>query len=528
MEFLTKDPHILIEQLLYFAEKNQIINSLDKIYIRNQLIYALRLDQPLLALAEIDSLEPSPTTPTVILESLLDYAWENGILKDNSLTSRDLFDTLIMGILMPKPSELNSRFKDIMIKDGIEKATSFFYEICQKCDYIRVNRIEKNIEWPYNTEYGFLDITINLTKPEKDPVEIAALKDAPSIDYPKCLLCKENVGYAGRVNFPARQTLRILPLELNNESWYFQFSPYVYYNHHCIVFSDNHVPMKISDLTFIRLFDFVKQFPHYFIGSNAGLPIVGGSILNHDHFQGGCHKMPMAKAPIEFSLFSEDFPDLTIGKIKWPMAALRIKSTKLNNLIAFCQFVFKHWEKYEDVSVDIKAFSLSENNNYTPHNAITPIARMTKEDAYEIDIVFRNNRTSEEYPFGIFHPHEELHHIKKENIGLIEVMGLFILPGRLQEELRQIKTILTGKLDASTLHIIKEENPLHKHLEWISSLINSFGVANTEKQADEIIQNAIGNICLQVLHHASVFKDSPTGNAALLKFLSQINIVPKN
>jgi len=491
--------------------------------MRNRLLDMLNLDEPHSELPKIDALDV-PGTATPILEAMLDYVWQKGILSSNTLISRDLYDTAIMGVLMPKPSEICRAFDSIKGKQGIHAATEFFYDICRKCDYIRVDRISKNLEWPHPTLYGNLDITINLTKPEKNPAEIAALKNSPEVDYPKCLLCIENVGYSGRLNFPARQTLRTLPVLLNDEQWHFQFSPYVYYNHHCIVFSQQHIPMKISNQTFTRLFDFLEQFPHYFIGSNAGLPIVGGSILNHDHFQGGFHDMPMAKAKVKQYLIHDDFPQISIGIIKWPMSALRLRCAETKPLIHLCSDILKSWENYSDPSADILAFSNADSVPI-PHNAITPIARKTVEGLFEIDLVFRNNRTNDDHPMGIFHPHEELHHIKKENIGLIEVMGLFILPGRLLVELNAIKDILTGKIPYETISEVPIGHPLNKHYLWIKHLVSIYGCSLGIDVADNIIREEVGNKCLEVLHHASVFKDTSKGQNALLRFLQSINIM---
>lgn len=524
MIFDATNPSLLIEHLLAFALQNGIVNKLDTIFMRNRLMEVLCLNEPQPYPPDLDSLSV-PETATPILEAMLEYACKNGLLSDNTLTSKDLFDTAIMGVLMPKPSEIIQQFSSIKNTRGTLAATEFFYHICRKCDYIRVDRIAKNIEWQHQTIYGNLEITINLTKPEKDPAEIAALKNAPSIDYPKCLLCIENIGYAGRSNFPARQTLRALPVSLNKEQWHFQFSPYVYYNHHCIVFSEQHVPMKITESTFVRLFDFLEQFPHYFIGSNAGLPIVGGSILNHDHFQGGFHHMPMAKAPVEHYFFSEDFPHVNIGIIKWPMAALRLRCAESKHLIEFCAYILKAWESYSDPSADVYAFSETKEGSLILHNAVTPIARRTVDGLFEIDIVFRNNRTSDEHPMGIFHPHAELHHIKKENIGLIEVMGLFILPGRLQTELNAIKGVLSRKTPYETLCNITNEHPLQKHSLWISQLVSSHGCNLNEANADRVIRQAVGEKCLEVLHHASVFKDTPDGKKAFVRFLNAKGLI---
>lgn len=514
----------LIEQLLAFGLQNKMIDEEDIIYTRNQLLETLQVDEPYehpIPLASIDV----PETATPILEELLDYAADKGIIPENTLTYRDLLDTKIMGFLMPKPSAVIQRFHSLKEQFGIEYAANDFYSLCQKSDYIRVNRIARNQKWTYKSSYGELEITINLTKPEKDPREIAALKSAPQVGYPKCQLCIENVGYPGRINHPARQTLRTIPIKLQGENWYFQFSPYVYYHQHCIVFDERHVPMKITEKTFARLFDFLRLMPHYFIGSNADLPIVGGSILNHDHFQGGYHTFPMEKAPIEYELSCKDFPNIALGVVHWPMSTLRMQCSEPEQLIELSSRLLSLWREYSDPSIDILAYSKGDDGKMIPHNTITPIARRKENGDFEIDLVFRNNRTSKEHPMGIFHPHSEIHHIKKENIGLIEVMGLFILPGRLKEELKAIQALLTGE---SVLpkdgELYSEEHPLFKHLPWIKELLSIHGSNLSQDQAQRVIRDAVGEKCLQVLHHAGVFKTDPNGRKAFNRFLQLAGI----
>lgn len=516
MNYKNSEPSLLIEYLLAYALKNDIIVDSDIIYMRNLLLDFLKLVEPQNTPNDLNSLE-IPEYATPILDGLIEYSCKAGYL-ENNLTSKDLFDTKLMGILMPKPSEIIENFVKIKSADGIKSATEYFYNICRKCDYIRVSRINENIEWIHDTLYGSLEITINLTKPEKDPSEIAALRNAVNVDYPKCLLCAENVGYAGRNNFPARQTLRTLPLTLNSESWHFQYSPYVYYPHHCIVFSNEHIPMKITELTFVRLFEFLDEFPHFFIGSNAGLPIVGGSILNHDHFQGGFHKMPMAKASLTTRFNSDIFKNVNVGIVKWPMAALRLQSNNKIELLDLCSHLLNCWELYSDNEVEIRASSILDGDSIA-HNAITPIARFADNGMYEIDLVFRNNRTSAQHPLGIFHPHDNLHHIKKENIGLIEVMGLFILPGRLLSELSEIEKILISPCAQDKLKHIDKDNVLHKHYDWILHLISKYGFGLDKNIAEDILRIEVGEKCLSVLHDASVFKDSAEGQAAFVRFI---------
>lgn len=525
MKYSEQEAALLVEKLLLFGLKKGLIEDEDVIFCRNQLLDILDISEPSCSTQAIDK-EDIPQTATPILETLLDYAADKGLLPENTVTYRDLFDTRLMGVLMPKPSEIVRRFNAIKEKDGIEEATKYFYKLCQNSDYIRVSRIAKNLKWNYDSPYGQLEITINLTKPEKDPKEIAALKNAPQSNYPKCALCPENVGYAGRINHPARQTLRTLPLSLDGEKWHFQYSPYVYYDEHCIVLSEKHVPMQITGKTFRRLFDFIKQFPHYFIGSNADLPIVGGSILNHDHFQGGHYTFPMEKAPIEIELVNPEYPDIKAGIVCWPMSALRLAASDTAPLVELAEHILGLWRNYSDESVDILAESTNEKGEKIPHNTITPIARINSEGLYEIDLVFRNNRTSSEHPLGIFHPHAELHHIKKENIGLIEVMGLFILPGRLQKELQAIQEFLTGSKNIKDENVSDPEHPLFQHSHWIEELLETYGTQNTIQEAKTIIEKSVGDKCVQVLEHAGVFKTSAEGRNAFKRFLNTAGFSP--
>jgi UDPglucose--hexose-1-phosphate uridylyltransferase len=442
-----------IERLLQFGLKKNLIRLEDKDFTRNTVLEILELDDWQDVSVEEESLE----SPVSILERILDWAAVNGRLKEDTVTYRDLLDTKIIGRFIPRPSEVIREFTSLYETQGPKSATKYLYELSQQGHYIRTDRIEKNEHWYAPTEYGELEITINLSKPEKDPKAIAAAKSMKESTYPKCLLCKENVGYAGRVNHPARQNLRTMPFNLGGETWFLQYSPYVYYNEHAIVFLEEHNPMIISKRTFDRTLEFVEQLPHYFVGSNADLPIVGGSILSHDHYQGGHHDFPMAIAEIETEFKFEQYPKIKAGIVKWPMSVIRLQGMDRHSLAELSDKILQAWRKYSDESVGIYAFSED-----TPHNTITPIARRRGE-LFEIDLVLRNNRTSEEHPLGIFHPHNEVHHIKKENIGLIEVMGLAVLPGRLQEELKLLAQSLVK--DNFNEEITADER-IAKHGPW--------------------------------------------------------------
>jgi UDPglucose--hexose-1-phosphate uridylyltransferase len=425
---------------------------------------------------------------------------------------RDLFDTKIMSLLMSKPSEVITKFESLY-QENPRKATDYYYNYSQDTDYIRRYRICKDMRWKSLTEYGELDITINLSKPEKDPVAIAAALHSKQSQYPKCLLCKENEGYAGNVMHPARQNLRIMPIKIQNQDWGFQYSPYVYYNEHCIVFNTEHTPMKIDRSVFYKLFDFVNIFPHYCVGSNADLPIVGGSILTHEHFQGGNYDFAMAKAPIEKTFALPGYPQVTAGIVKWPMSVIRLQSKTVEPLIELGSSILDKWRGYSDEAAFIFAYT-DKDNQKVPHNTITPIARKVGE-LYELDLVLRNNITTEEHPLGVYHPHEELHHIKKENIGLIEVMGLAILPSRLKEEMEVLKAcILEGKdMNANEL--------TQKHAEWVSEFLPHYDKLNQEN-IDEIIEMEIGKVFLNVLEHAGVFKRDQNGQEAFMRFIQTL------
>lgn len=502
-----------IELLLQFALDNGIIDKLDIICCRNQLLDLLKLNEPYEAKIEKETYE----TATPILDRILDYMAEKGFI-ENTLTCRDLMATKIMGILMPRESEIVQKFDYIKKTKSIEAATNWFYKLSQKSNYIQVDRIAKNLYWLTSTEFGDLEITINLSKPEKDPKDIAAAKFAPQTTYPKCLLCLENVGFAGTLNHPARQNHRVIPLVLNNTNYYLQYSPYVYYNEHCIVFNENHIPMKIDKNTFIALFEFVEELPHYFIGSNADLPIVGGSILTHDHFQGGHHVFPMERAKIEIEYKSQKYFDIKIGIVNWPLSVIRLSSNNKSALIDLSDDILKKWRNYSDEEANI--FAYTDNN--VRHNTITPIVRKNNLNEFEIDLVLRNNLTSPEHPLGIFHPHSNLHHIKKENIGLIEVMGLAVLPGRLNTELKQIEDILTGSVDFNKDDLSKQDNPLNKHLDWINNMVSKYGTYNDKSKSSKILEQEVGQIFKQVLMDSGVYKTTKEGRALFDKFIQTI------
>ena len=453
-----------------------------------------------------------------ILNEMLDYAAEDGLMPEDTITYRDLFDTKIMGMLVPRPSEVIKKFQ-ALYQISPKEATDYFYKLSRDTNYIRRYRIKKDQKWTADTEFGTLDITINLSKPEKDPKAIAAAKLAKQSGYPKCLLCKENEGYAGRVNHPARQNHRIIPVTINHSDWFFQYSPYVYYNEHCIVFNAEHTPMKIEKATFGKLLDFVEQFPHYFVGSNADLPIVGGSILSHDHFQGGHYEFAMAKAPVEKELTFKGFEDVKAGIVKWPMSVIRISAPQKERLIELADKILLAWRGYTDEDAFIFAETEGE-----PHNTITPIARKRGND-YELDLVLRNNITTEEHPLGVYHPHAKLHHIKKENIGLIEVMGLAVLPARLKDEMAALEQAI---LDGAE---IREDEVLAKHADWVEELLPKYGFTAgsglegeiTPEKLHEIIQTEIGLVFKEVLLDAGVYKCTEEGRKAFQKFVDTVN-----
>lgn len=513
-----------ITALVQYGLQTELITQEDKVYTINQLLELFQLEEfkEDLSYGEI-SLEE-------ILKDLLDYAYEQKILTENSIVYRDLFDTKIMGLLVPRPSQVIGLFRDLY-KESPKKATDYYYKLSQDSDYIRRYRINKDIKWITKTEYGDIDITINLSKPEKDPKAIAAAKLMKQSGYPKCLLCKENEGYAGRVNHPARQNHRVIPVQINNQEWGFQYSPYVYYNEHCIVFNSNHTPMKIDKEAFRKLFDFVKLFPHYFVGSNADLPIVGGSILTHDHFQGGYYEFAMAKAPVETTFTIKGFEGVEAGIVKWPMSVIRLKAEQPEPLIELGDYILTSWRGYTDKEAFVYGFSApdgalltaeevqnsstEEKKGYEPHNTITPIARKAGE-VYELDLVLRNNVTTKEHPFGVYHPHAELHHIKKENIGLIEVMGLAVLPSRLKEEMEVLKDYILSGTDLDSNEMTA------KHKAWVEKFLPEYPDLSKET-IDGIIEKEIGLVFSTVLEHAGVYKRTEEGKEAFLRFIRHLN-----
>ncbi|MBR7132207.1 MAG: UDP-glucose--hexose-1-phosphate uridylyltransferase [Clostridia bacterium] len=490
-----------VRRLVCYALEKGLADKRDEIYVTNRLLELLQLD----------GIECEENFAEVNLEAtlkeLLDYAVEKGIIEDG-ITHRDLFDTKLMGALLPRPSEVTAKFNGLYAVSP-KAATDYYYNFSCDSDYIRRYRIEKDVKWITATEYGDLDITINLSKPEKDPKAIAAAKNAPQASYPKCMLCRECEGYAGRINFPARQNHRIIPVTVNGSEWCFQYSPYVYYNEHCIVFNAKHTPMAINHDTFKKLLDFVKLFPHYFVGSNADLPIVGGSILSHDHFQGGNYTFAMAKAPIEEKLSFEGFEDVNAGIVKWPMSVIRISSPDTDRLISLACKILDAWRGYTDED----AFIFAETDG-EPHNTITPIARKKGEN-YELDLVLRNNITTEEHPLGVYHPHSELHHIKKENIGLIEVMGLAVLPARLKNEIALLQEAMLNKKN------IREDEILAKHADWAEDIIARYPDLSSEN-IDAVMKQEIGIVFAKVLEHAGVYKRTPEGKAQFLKFIEGV------
>ena len=451
--------------------------------------------------------EPQPDDIEEILKGILEYAVENGLCDDN-ITAKDIFDTRIMGAITPMPREIIRTFWEKYENDPVE-ATDWYYKFSCDTDYIRRYRIKKDMRWKYECEYGELDVTINLSKPEKDPKAIAAARNAPQTAYPKCQLCCENEGYAGRVNHPARQNHRIMPVTINESEWFFQYSPYVYYNEHCIVFNAKHTPMKIERATFGKLLDFVKQFPHYFVGSNADLPIVGGSILSHDHFQGGHYTFAMETAPVEKEVSFEGFEDVKAGIVKWPMSVLRITGPDKDRLIELADKILVAWRGYTDEAANIYAETDGE-----PHNTITPIARRRGDD-YELDLVLRNNLTTEEHPLGVYHPHAHLHHIKKENIGLIEVMGLAVLPARLKDEMAELEKAI---LDGTDLY---STETLASHAKWAEGFLQKYEDVNKDNITD-IIRNEIGLVFREVLENAGVYKCNEAGREAFLRFIKTV------
>lgn len=489
-----------IKKLVEYGIQTGLTPECERIYATNLLLDLFHED----SYEEVE-INPSELVLEEILKELLDEACQRGIIED-SITYRDLFDTKLMNCLMPRPAQIQERFWNAYAVSP-EQATEFYYKLSQDSDYIRRYRIKKDMKWTVDTKYGTLDITINLSKPEKDPKAIAAARNAASASYPKCQLCMENEGYAGRTNHPARENHRIIPITINDSAWGFQYSPYVYYNEHCIVFNGEHTPMKIERNAFIKLFDFVKQFPHYFLGSNADLPIVGGSILSHDHFQGGHYTFAMAKAPIIENFTVAGFEDVTAGIVKWPLSVIRLQCKDEKRIIDLADHILKAWGSYTDED----AFIFAETDG-VPHNTITPIARK-RGDLFEMDLTLRNNITTDEHPLGVYHPHAHLHHIKKENIGLIEVMGLAVLPARLKGELGLLKEyILTGK-------DIRSNESIEKHADWVEEFLPKYENINAST-IENILQQEVGKVFCEVLEDAGVYKCTEEGLNAFRRFLA--------
>jgi UDPglucose--hexose-1-phosphate uridylyltransferase len=513
------DAALEIERLIRYALDAGLIERWDVVPVRNSLMELLRVTEPAASDPPDDG-----SSLSEILNRLLDLAAGAGLIEQDTAAHRDLFDTKIMGLLMPRQSEVVRRFR-AAASVSIEKATDDFYRLARVSNYIRTDRAAKDLHWKTPSRYGDVDITINLAKPEKDPKDIAAAGCRESEAYPKCLLCLENAGYAGREDYPARQNLRFIPVTLGGEQWFMQYSPYAYYNEHCIVFSREHRPMKLTTQTLGDLLDFTEQFPHYFIGVNADLPIVGGSILSHDHFQGGRYVFPMERAPVAKVLRHGGFPGIRAGVIKWPMTVIRIAGKDRSELRAMATHILEQWKRYEDPDAGILAYS-AVNGEKTPHNTVTPICRKNGSGEFEMDMVLRNNRASPEHPYGIFHPHAELHHIKKENIGLIEVMGLAVLPGRLNEEIRAIESFLEGR-SAFDESAIGEDDPLAKHIPWIKDMLGRFGTDKARGTARKIIEDEVGRIFIRVLEDAGVFKSDDAGEKALLRCLEHMQFQVK-
>lgn len=490
-----------IKKLTVYGLEKGLIEKEDEIYIINRLLDVM---------GEQEYNEPDETYQDVCLEEvlkeLLNYAAQKGLLEHDSTVYRDLFDTQLMSVLTPRPSEVIRKFRELYQEDP-KKATDWFYTFCQDTDYIRRYRICKDIRWSVPSEYGDIDISINLSKPEKDPKAIAAAKKAAQTGYPKCQLCRENEGYAGRADHPARGNHRVIPLNIQGNWWGFQYSPYVYYNEHCIVFCGQHVPMKIERATFEKMFDFIRFLPHYFVGSNADLPIVGGSILSHDHYQGGHYTFAMEKAPIEKKFTVPGYEDVEAGIVKWPLSVIRIRCADEKRLIDLADHILGKWRSYTDED----AFIFAETDG-EPHNTITPIARK-KDGVYELDLALRNNITTEEFPLGVYHPHDAWHHIKKENIGLIEVMGLAILPARLKKEMELLKEyILEGK-------DIRSNADIEKHADWVDEFKGRYN-SITADNIDDILKAEIGSVFVKVLEDAGVYKCTPEGREKFMRFIS--------
>ena len=491
-----------VSKLAAYALQTGLIQPCEKNWAINTILDILKLDSYTDPGRDWGEIELAP-----VLEELLNDARDRGVLTEDSLVYRDLFDTEIVGRLTPRPAQVIEKFQ-ALYQESPQRATDWYYRFSRDTNYIRRDRIAKDIQWKTATEYGELDITINLSKPEKDPKAIAAAKNLPASAYPRCQLCAENEGYAGRVNHPVRQNHRIVPITINGSPWFLQYSPYVYYNEHCICLNSQHVPMRIDRACFGKLLDFVEQFPHYFVGSNADLPIVGGSILAHDHFQGGRYTFAMERAPVETPFTFPGFEDVEAGIVKWPMSVVRIASGDPARLIDLADRILAAWRGYTDEG----AFIFAETNG-EPHNTITPIARK-RDGKYELDLVLRNNITTEEHPLGVYHPHAELHHIKKENIGLIEVMGLAVLPARLKEELSAVAEALAGGKD------LRAGELTAKHADWAEGFAGKYDI--TADNAWDIVKKETGLVFAKVLEHAGVYTRNAEGKAAFLRFLDGV------
>ncbi len=491
-----------IKKLVEYGVQAGLVPECERIYTTNLLLEMFCEDS-----YEDIEIDGEDIELEEVLKNLLDEAVSRGIIED-SIVYRDLFDTRLMNCLMPRPSQVQKSFWEKYEKSPKE-ATEYFYKLSQDSDYIRRYRVKKDMKWKVDSPYGEIDITVNRSKPEKDPKAIAAAKNAKASSYPKCLLCMENEGYAGRVNHPARENHRIIPITVNDSEWGFQYSPYVYYNEHCIVFNGQHTPMKIEKAAFVKLFDFVKLFPHYFLGSNADLPIVGGSILSHDHFQGGHYTFAMAKAPIEREVTVPGYEDVEAGIVKWPLSVLRIRSKDEKRLIELADHILGKWRGYTDEA----AFIFAETDG-EPHNTITPIARKVGE-VFELDLTLRNNITTEEHPLGVYHPHAKRHHIKKENIGLIEVMGLAVLPSRLKEEIELLAEYITEGKD------IRSNEKIEKHAEWVEAFLAEYDNVTKENVTD-ILKKEIGNVFVEVLEDAGVYKCTEEGREAFMRFVKTL------
>ena len=493
-----------IDRLIGYGLKKGLLEKEDIDYTRNKLLYTLCLP----SYEGNGEVVECKEELVCILSDIIQYALDTGLVSD-SITEQDLFDTKVMDCILGRPSEIVRKF-DELFKESPKEATDWYYDFSKATNYIREDRIVKDVKWQADSHYGKLDITINLSKPEKDPKAIAAAKKLVQTGYPKCLLCRENEGFAGDMNKPARENHRLIPLTLSGENYFLQYSPYVYYNEHCIILNERHVPMKIDRAVFLKLLEFTEKFPHYMAGSNADLPIVGGSILTHDHFQGGNYEFPMARAGLREEVRFKGYEDIKAGVVDWPMSVIRLTGKDYKKIAELADKILGIWRGYSDEAVDVLAESDGE-----PHNTITPIARRRGDD-FEIDLVLRNNRTTVEYPLGIFHPHDKLHHIKKENIGLIEVMGLAVLPGRLKSEMDSLRTALLEGKD------IRNDEVLGKHADWVDEFMAKHKDFNKDN-AEEIIRQEIGLVFSEVLTDAGVYKDDEKGRKGILRFIERVN-----